>query len=85
MSNPVQIQVPVVIQKTTKAVVSSITTGVGVLGLFATSISDGSLSWDEGGVLIGAVATAVATIASVWRVPNEVQSVTMREAPSNIN
>jgi len=76
MSNPIQVPIPVVVQKTTKAVAASITTGLGVLALFATDIADGSLTWDEGGTLLAAGAAAVATIAAVWRVPNEVQSVT---------
>lgn len=76
--NPIQVPVPEVVQKTTKAVIASITTGLGVLALFGASISDGALDWSEGGTLIGAVATAVTTIAAVWRVPNEVTSVTMR-------
>lgn len=78
MSEPIQVPIPEVVQSATKSVVATITTGLGVLGLFATAIADGSLSWTEGGYLIGAVTTAVATIAAVWRVPNEVQSVTMR-------
>lgn len=79
MSDPIQVQVPVpvVVQRATKAITATITTGVGVLALFGEMIADGSLSWSEGGVLIGAVATAVATVTAVWRVPNEVQSVKM--------
>lgn len=74
MSEPT-IQVPVsdVVFKATKSVAATITTVLGVLTLFGTSISDGSLSWAEGGTLIGAIATAGATIAAVWRVPNEVK------------
>lgn len=72
------IPVPVVVQSATKSVVATITTGLGVLGLFATAISDGSLSWGEGGTLIGAVVAAVATVTGVWRVPNEIESVTTR-------
>jgi len=78
MSTPIQVPIPEVVQKGTKAVVATITLVVGVVGLFAASISDGSLSWGEGGELLGAVATAITTIAAVWRVPNEVTSVTMR-------
>lgn len=76
MTDSIQIPVPVVVQKATKSVVATITTGLGVLSLFGASIADGSLTWTEGGTLIGAVATAVVTIAGVWRVPNEVKSVT---------
>lgn len=78
MSSPIRVPIPEVVQKGTKSVVATLTTAVGVLTLFGTAISDGSLDWTEGGTLIGAVATAVLTIAAVWRVPNEVQSVTMR-------
>lgn len=69
------VPVPNVVFKATKAVLATITTGVGVLTLFGASISDGVLTWNEGGALIGAVATAVATIGAVWRVPNEVKQV----------
>lgn len=78
MSDPISVPVPEVVQRGTKAVVATITLTAGVLGLFATAIADGSLSWTEGGTLIGALATAITTIAGVWRVPNEVTSVTMR-------
>lgn len=71
MTDPVRVRIPEVVQTATKSVVATITTGLGVLSLFATSIADGDLSWGEGGALIGAVATAVATIAGVWRVPNQ--------------
>lgn len=76
MTDSIQVPVPVVVQKATKSAVATITTGLGVLTLFGAAIADGSLSWTEGGTLIGAVATAVVTIAGVWRVPNEVTSVT---------
>lgn len=74
MSEPT-IQVPVseVVYKATKSIVATITTALGVLALVAVSISDGSLTWEEGGKLIGAIATAGATIAAVWRVPNEIK------------
>lgn len=73
MTDPVQVQVPVppVVYNATKAVTATLTTAVGVLTLFGASIADGVLTWSEGGALIGAVATAVATIAAVWRVPNQ--------------
>lgn len=79
MSDPIQVAIPEVVQKSTKSVVASVTTILGVLTLFGTSISDGTLTWSEGGTLIGAVVTAVATVTAVWRVPNEVVSVTMRD------
>lgn len=68
------IQVPVteLVYKKTKAVTATITTALSVLTLFGTQIADGSLTWDEGGVLIGAVTGAIATVLAVWRVPNEV-------------
>lgn len=71
MSEPISVHVPPVVYTATKAVVATITTGLGVVTLFATSISDGVLTWGEGGALIGGFLTAVATIAGVWRVPNE--------------
>lgn len=80
MSNPIQVSIPEVVQKATKSVIATGTTALGVLTLFGTSISDGVLTWSEGGTLIGAVVTAVTTIALVWRVPNEVRSVTMRDS-----
>jgi hypothetical protein len=79
MSEPLvpSFQVPVsdVVFTATKSVIATLTTGLGVLTLLGTSISDGNLTWAEGGTLIGAVATAVATIAAVWRVPNQVKGV----------
>jgi hypothetical protein len=66
-----QVPVPPVVLKTTKSVVSAVTTLAGVLSLFATQIADGNFTWTEGGALIAAVAAAGATIYAVWRVPNE--------------
>lgn len=79
MSDPISIPVPVVVQKATKAVTATVTASLGVLTLLGTTLADGVLTWSEGGMLIGAVATAVGTIAAVWRVPNEVVSVTMSD------
>lgn len=75
MTNPDIITIPVnkVVYKGTKAVVATVTTALGVLALFGTSISDGTLTWADGGTLIGAVATAIATVGAIWRVPNEVK------------
>lgn len=75
MSDPIEVQVPVseVVYKATKAVTASITTTLAVVSLFATQISDGNLTWSEGGTLIGAVVGAATTVAAVWRVPNEVK------------
>ena len=64
------VKVPTVVYTTAKTVAATITTGLSVLALFGTQIADGSLSWSEGGTLIGAVAGAVATIAAVWRTTN---------------
>ena len=75
MTDPVQVPIPEPVTKTTKAIVATLTTTLGILTLFGTSISDGVLTWGEGGSLIGAVATAVATVAAVWRVPNEVKRI----------
>lgn len=74
--NEPQVTIPMseLVFKTTKAVAATLTTTVGVLGLFATQVADGALTWSEGGTLIGAVATAVATVAAVWRVTNEVKT-----------
>ena len=67
---PVRVTVPAVVYTKAKAVASTITTGLGVLTLFVTQISDGDLTWSEGGTLIGAFAAAVATVTAVWRTSN---------------
>lgn len=66
-----QVPVPQAVYTATKAIAATITTGLGVLGLFVADIADGSLDWNEGGTLIGAAATAVATIAAVWGATNK--------------
>lgn len=67
--------VPAPAQTAAKAVAATITTVSGVVALFVTSIADGSVSWDEGGKLIGAVAVAAATIVSVWKTRNKPKAV----------
>lgn len=67
----VQIPVPLPVQTTAKTVVATMTTVLGVFTLFGTMISDGLLTWGEGGTLIGAVITAGTTIYGVWRIPNQ--------------
>ncbi|HJT02048.1 MAG TPA: hypothetical protein VJ757_00250 [Pseudonocardiaceae bacterium] len=66
-----QVPVPGVVYTKAKAFAATVTTALGVVALFVADIADGALSWSEGGTLIGAVATAAATIAAVWRVPND--------------
>jgi hypothetical protein len=66
-----QVPVPPVVYKATKALTATATMVVGVLTLVGTQLSDGVYTWGEAGVLIGAVATALGTIAAVWRVPND--------------
>lgn len=85
MSDPIQVPVPEVVQKATKAVTATVIATTGVLTLFGTSISDGVLTWQETGTLIGAVVTAISIVTGVWRVPNEVVSVTMRQPDFKIN
>lgn len=71
MTDPVNVPVPRVVYTTAKRTAAALTTGLGVVTLFATQISDGLLSWGEAGTLIGAVATAVTTVIAVFRVPND--------------
>lgn len=66
-----RVPVPEPVQTASKAVVSAVTTGLSVIALFATQISDGALTWAEGGTLIAAVAGAVATIVAVFHTPNK--------------
>lgn len=63
--------VPEPVQKATKAIAATVTTVSGVVALAVTSIADGSISWDEGGKLLGALAVAAATIYGVWKVENK--------------
>lgn len=72
MSGPnLNVPVPEPVQTATKAVAATVTTITGVIALAVTSIADGSLSWDEGGKLLGALAVAGATIYGVWRTRNK--------------
>lgn len=73
MSNPVNVNVPEPVVTVAKSVAATVTTGVGVLTLFVTQVSDGVYSWDEGGTLIGAVVAAAATIGAVWKTRNKVK------------
>ena len=70
MTGP-SVPVPAGTYTAAKAVAATVTTGLGVLGLFVADIADGRLDWTEGGMLIGAAATAVATIAAVWGTTNK--------------
>jgi len=71
--NTPDLQVPVPEQVTTaaKAVAATLASAAGVLALFITSVSDGSVSWAEGGTLLTAVLTAVATVSAVFGVKNQ--------------
>lgn len=74
MSQPnLNLPVPEPVQTAAKAVAATITTASGVLALAVTSIADGSISWDEGGKLLGALTVAAATVATVWRTRNTPQ------------
>lgn len=66
------------VYKATKAIAATITTVAGVFTLFGTAISDGDLSWGEGGTLIGGIVTAIATITAVWTFKNEVKDADSR-------
>lgn len=66
----VQVPVPQRAYTAAKAVAATCTTVASVATLFVTDVADGSLSWDEGGTLIGAIVAAGATIYAVWRTPN---------------
>lgn len=70
---PPELQVPVPDQVVTgaKAVAATVTSFLGVLTLFLTAVGDGSVSWAEGGTLLTAVLTAVATVGAVWRTENK--------------
>jgi hypothetical protein len=70
MTGP-NVPVPAPVQSAAKAVAASIATLSGWVALFVTSVADGSVSWDEGGKLIGAGAVALATIYGVFKVPNK--------------
>lgn len=72
MTDPnLNVPVPQPVLNTAKAVAATVTTGLGVLALFISSIGDGSISWDEGGKLLGAVVAAAATVGAVWRTENK--------------
>lgn len=73
MTGP-NVPVPDPVQSAAKAVAATVTTVSGVVALFVASIADGSISWDEGGKLLGAIAVAGATIYGVWKTENKPQS-----------
>lgn len=70
MTGP-NLPVPEPVQSAAKAVAATITTLAGVVALAVTDIADGSISWDEGGKLLGAIAVALATIYGVWKTKNK--------------
>lgn len=74
MTGP-NIPVPEPVRKATKAIAATITTAAGVVALAVTSFADGSVSWDEGGKLIGAIVVAGSTIYGVWKLKNEPKDV----------
>jgi hypothetical protein len=70
MTGP-NIPVPEPVQTATKAIAAAWTTVGGVIALFATSIADGSISWDEGGKLLGAAVFAAGTVFAVYTTRNK--------------
>lgn len=71
--NDLELQVPVPEQAVTaaKSVAATLTSLAGVVAVFLTAVGDGSVSWAEGGTLLTAVLTGVATVAAVWRTENK--------------
>lgn len=70
MTGP-NLPVPEPVQTASKAISAAWVTAGGVIALFVTSVADGSISWDEGGKLIGAVVVAATAIGAVWRTRNK--------------
>lgn len=70
MTGP-NLPVPPPVQSAAKAIAATLTTASGVVALFVTSVADGSITWDEGGKLLGALAVAAAAVYSVWRTENK--------------
>lgn len=66
-----KVDVPDQVVTAAKSVAATVTSLAGVLALFLTAVGDGSVSWAEGGTLLTAVLTAVATVGAVWRVENK--------------
>lgn len=71
MSEGPEFRVSKPIQSATKAVVATVTTGLGALTVFATAIGDGSIGSGEVGNLVTVLITAGATIAGVWAARNK--------------
>jgi hypothetical protein len=70
--NPdLKVPVPEPVYTAAKAVWAAGTSAAGVLALFITSVADGSISWAEGGTLLTAVLTAVATVGAVFGAKNK--------------
>lgn len=63
--------VPVPVQTAAKAINTSLVLAGGWVALLVTSFADGSVSWDEGGKLIGAAAAAVGAIYATWKTQNK--------------
>lgn len=61
-----EVPVPEVVQTSAKAVAATLTSLAGVVALFLTAVGDGSVSWAEGGTLLTAILTGVATVGAVW-------------------
>lgn len=70
MTGP-NLPVPAPVQTATKAVNTSLVLAGGWIALLATSIADGSVSWDEGGKLIAAAVTAAGAIYATWKTTNK--------------
>ena len=69
-TDDLKVTVPEPVQTAAKAVAATLTSLSGFVALFLTAVGDGSVSWAEGGTLLTAGATAVATIAAVWGIEN---------------
>jgi hypothetical protein len=65
------VPVPEPVQTAAKAVAATLTSAAGVVALFLTAVGDGSVSWAEGGTLLTAVLTGVATVSAVWAKSNK--------------
>ena len=69
-----EVPVPEEVRTAAKSVAATLTSLAGVVALFITAVGDGSVSWAEGGTLLTAVLTAVATVGAVWRTKNKVKN-----------
>lgn len=70
MTGP-NLPVPDPVQTAAKALNASLVLAGGWLALLVTSFADGSVSWDEGGKLIGAALAAGAAIYATWKTQNK--------------